>query len=54
MAYGFGALLGPPLGGAAMDVWNPQGLLGFFVLLFAMFLPATLMARNSGVGERVS
>lgn len=46
MAYGSGALLGPPLGGAAMDIWNPQGLLGFFVLLFAAFLPATLLARR--------
>ena len=46
MAYGLGAMLGPPLGGAAMDFWNPQGLLGFFVLLFAAFLPATLLARG--------
>lgn len=46
MAYGFGALLGPPLGGAAMDIWNPQGLLGFFVLVFAVFLPTTLLARR--------
>ena len=46
MAYGCGALLGPPLGGAAMDIWNPQGLLGFFVLVFAAFLPVTLLARR--------
>lgn len=55
MAYGFGALLGPPLGGAAMDLWNPQGLLGFFVLLFAAFLPLTLLApRFSATGGRTS
>jgi len=44
MAYGFGALLGPPLGGAAMDIWNPPGLLGFFVVVFAAFMLATLLA----------
>lgn len=47
MAYGLGALLGPPLGGAAMDIWNPRGLLGFFVLVFAAFLPATLLAGRA-------
>jgi MFS family permease len=52
MAYGFGALLGPPLGGAAMDIWNPQGLFGFFVLLFAAFLPATLLARRLSASTR--
>jgi MFS family permease len=41
IAYGLGALVGPGLGGAAMDLWNPQGLLWFFVLLFAAFLAAT-------------
>jgi len=29
-----------------MDVWNPQGLPWFFVLLFACFLAATLGARR--------
>jgi MFS family permease len=42
MAYGLGALVGPELGGAAMDVCDPQGLLWFFVLLFGAFLAATL------------
>jgi MFS family permease len=41
IAYGLGALVGPGLGGAAMDWWNPQGLLWFFVLLFAAFLVVT-------------
>ncbi len=41
IAYGLGALVGPGLGGAAMDLCNPQGLLWFFVLLFAAFLAAT-------------
>jgi MFS family permease len=41
IAYGLGALMGPMLGGAAMDVWNPQGLLVYFILLFAGFCLAT-------------
>ncbi|HVC60942.1 MAG TPA: MFS transporter [Acetobacteraceae bacterium] len=41
IAYGLGALIGPGLGGAAMDLWDPQGLFWFFVLLFAAFLAAT-------------
>jgi MFS family permease len=40
-AYGVGSLAGPALGGAAMDLWDPQGLIGLFVLLFALFLVAT-------------
>jgi MFS family permease len=45
IAYGLGALVGPGLGGAAMDLWDPQGLFAFFVLLFAAFLLATGLAR---------
>jgi MFS family permease len=45
IAYGLGALVGPGLGGAAMDLWDPQGLLGFFVLLFAAFLVAAGTVR---------
>jgi MFS family permease len=44
IAYGLGALVGPGLGGAAMDLWNPQGLLWFFVVLFAAFLASTAIA----------
>ncbi|MBV8614056.1 MAG: MFS transporter [Acetobacteraceae bacterium] len=46
MAYGLGSLAGPALGGAAMDVWNSQGLPWFFVVLFACLLAATLGARR--------
>jgi len=46
IAYGLGALLGPALGGAAMDLWNPRGLPALFVLLFALFLAATLLFRE--------
>jgi MFS family permease len=38
IAYGLGALAGPVLGGMAMDLRNPQGLLWLFVLLFGGLL----------------
>jgi MFS family permease len=41
IAYGIGALAGPALGGAAMTIWNPQGLLWLIALLFACLLAAT-------------
>jgi MFS family permease len=41
MAYGVGSLVGPALGGAAMDLWDPHGLPAFFAALFAVFLVAT-------------
>jgi MFS family permease len=47
IAYGMGSLLGPSLGGIAMDLWNPDGLLLAFALLFAVFLAATLLARRA-------
>ncbi len=42
IAYGIGSLIGPTIAGAAMDAWNPQGLLGYFAALFAMLLLITL------------
>ena len=41
MAYGLGALVGPALGGVAMDIRDPQGLLWLFIAAFAMLLAAT-------------
>ncbi|HLJ04636.1 MAG TPA: MFS transporter [Acetobacteraceae bacterium] len=41
MAYGLGALVGPALGGVAMDIRDPQGLLWLFVAAFAALLAAT-------------
>jgi len=41
IAYGLGGLAGPALGGVAMDLRNPQGLLWLFALLFACLLLAT-------------
>ncbi len=46
MAYGLGALVGPAIGGAAIDLWNPQGLFGLFVLLFAVFTAITVAFRR--------
>ena len=43
IAYGAGALIGPALLGAVMDLWNPQGLIAGFALLFACFLAATAL-----------
>jgi MFS family permease len=45
IAYGVGSLIGPTLGGAAMDLWNPQGLPALFVLLFASFLGLLMLGR---------
>jgi MFS family permease len=45
-AYGLGSLTGPMLAGAAMDAWNPEGFLGFFVVLFGCFLAVMLGGRR--------
>jgi MFS family permease len=45
MAYGLGSLTGPTLAGAAMDAWDSEGLLGYFVVLFGCFLAGTLGTR---------
>jgi MFS family permease len=36
--YGVGSLIGPPAAGLAMDLWNPNGLPGFLVLVCAVYL----------------
>jgi MFS family permease len=45
IAYGLGGLVGPALGGAAMDLWTPDGLPAFFIVLFAAFFIATVAGR---------
>jgi MFS family permease len=45
MGYGLGALVGPVLGGVAMDTLNPNGLPVVLALLFAV-LAATTFARG--------
>ena len=51
IAYGLGGLVGPPVGGAEMDVRNPQGLLWLFVLLFVGLLAGTWRAFGRGRGS---
>ena len=46
IAYGCGALGGPPLGGVAVDLWNPRGLLWLFALLFLCLLAATCITTG--------
>lgn len=47
MAYGLGAMFGPPLGGIAMDLRDPQGLLWLFAMLFTALLVGGLMISQS-------
>ncbi len=46
ISYGLGALIGPVLGGVAMDLWNPHGLLAMLALLFAGFVATTFLCRR--------
>jgi MFS family permease len=46
IAYGLGGLVGPGLGGAAMDLIGPRGLFCFFAVLFCGFLGASAAARR--------
>jgi len=42
--FGIGSIMGPALGGAAMDIWDPQGLVAVFVVIHLAVLPVPLMA----------
>jgi MFS family permease len=42
IAYGLGAFVGPAVGGVAMDLWNPAGLLALLTLLFAALTALSL------------
>lgn len=44
LMYGMGSLAGPPLAGAAMDWWVPNGLMLILGLLCGFYLPAPLVA----------
>ncbi len=52
IAYGLGALAGPPLGGVAMDAWNAPGLFWVFTLLFTALLVATASYSKSATAAR--
>jgi MFS family permease len=46
IAYGTGAFIGPILGGAAMDLWNPHGIALLLTAMFAVLLLATWWQRD--------
>ena len=46
--FGGGSVLGPPLGGLAMDFFGPHGLPLALTLLFALFLPLPVVAWLRG------
>ena len=46
MGYGFGALAGPVLGGGAMALAEPHGLMWLVALAVFIFLPATLIREQ--------
>lgn len=52
IAYGLGALVGPPLGGLAIDIWNAPGLFWVFALLFTALLVATTSYNRSATAAR--
>ena len=45
MGYGMGALIGPELGGVAMDAWDPQGLFGLLAVLFGVLFVVRRLGR---------
>jgi len=50
MMYGFGALIGPFLGGVAMDFWDPNGLMAVLLALsggYALFVFARIRRASS-------
>ncbi len=42
--WGTGALIGTPLSGFAMQLWDPHGLVLAVVLIFAAYLPFPVIA----------
>ena len=52
--FGFGSIIGPPLGGASMDLWQPHGLTMVISLIFILYLPFPIRGylRRRHDGER--
>jgi MFS family permease len=46
ICYGLGSLIGPSLGGVAMDLWTPHGLILWLIAVLAIFFAATMMQRQ--------
>jgi MFS family permease len=51
--FGLGMLVGPPVSGLAMDVWDPHGLAGSIALLFGAYVAVGVFAwlRDPGPGR---
>lgn len=43
--WGTGALIGAPLSGVAMQLWDPHGLIAAVILIFLAYLPFPVIAR---------
>lgn len=43
--WGTGALIGAPLSGTAMQLWDPHGLIAAVILIFLAYLPFPVLAR---------
>ena len=46
IGYGVGGMIGPALGGGAMDLWGPIGLPLMMALASALFVVAALVRRR--------
>ncbi len=44
--FGLGSMVGPAVGGAAMDLWNPHGMVAVVALVCAAYLMALRFARS--------
>jgi MFS family permease len=42
LMFGFGSMVGPTIGGIAMDLWDPHGMPAVMALISAIFLPFAL------------
>ncbi|MFA7638162.1 MAG: MFS transporter [Parvibaculum sp.] len=50
--WGTGALVGAPLSGAAMQLWDPHGLIAAIAFIFLIYLPFPLVARLRAKKEK--
>jgi len=52
MVYCFGGVLGPSLGGLAMDLWRPTGLVAFVSGAAALLVLGLVAGRRQRAGSR--
>ena len=53
LSYTFGSITGPPISGIAIDVWNPNGLIGL-MLAIAIAIALTCLAVGRQMTADVS